>query len=109
MSEVQRSGEGPVPPQARKLYEQEYRHAADLFERALKEHGKSDNAYQKEEFKEVMGKAMVVLNETAREMKRKELLKQNQKIEEDFSIYQKSPSPSTRKKLEQDLKRAKEA
>jgi uncharacterized protein with ATP-grasp and redox domains len=108
MTEIQGTGgSGPISPRDKKMYEQEFKHAADLFQRSLSEYSKSDNPYQKEEFKEVMDKAMRVLNETAQELTRKELLKQNQKIEQDWAAYQQDGSVSSQEKLNSDLEKAK--
>lgn len=108
MAEIQGGGAGPVGPQDKKLFEQEYKHGADLFQRALQEYAKSNDMYQKEEFKEVMDKAMLVINETAKELKRQELLKQSRQIEEDYKAYQANPTPEAQKKLNADLEQAKQ-
>ena len=65
--------------------------------------------YQKQEFKEVMDKAMQVLNETARELKRQELDKQNQQIAKDYSTYQSTPTDQIKQKLDSDLDKAKKS
>ncbi|HSX25827.1 MAG TPA: hypothetical protein VLE89_02325 [Chlamydiales bacterium] len=107
---IEDTGEpGKVSPSDRKLYEQEYKHGADLFQRALSEHSKADNIYQKEEFKEVMDQAMQVLNETARELKRQGLLKQNEKIAQDYNDYQSNPTKEGQSRLSQDLDKAKKS
>ncbi len=94
---------GPLSPKERKEFEEEYRHGTDLFKRALNEYSESTNMFQKEEFKEVMEKAMQVLNETARELKNKELLNKNRQIEKDFSDYQQHQSLEHKNKLVTDL------
>lgn len=99
---------GPIGPNEKKMYQQEYRHGADLFQRALDKHSKSDNPYQKDEFKDVMEKAMQVMNETAHELMRKELESQNQKIAQDYTNYKKHPDdPDTINQLKSDLDKAK--
>ena len=100
-------GPSPLRPEEKKEYEQEYQHGADLFQRALDQYAKSNNIYQREEFKEVMDKALQVLNETARELKKKALKQQNQLIENDYRAYQSNPSNATQKKLNDDLEKAK--
>lgn len=101
-------GPGPVGPQeSKKMYETEYKHAADLFQRALDEDMKSTNKYQKEEFHKVMEQANRVLNETAKELNRSDLSKQNQQIEQDYKNYQGHPDAATKQKLQEDLDRAK--
>jgi hypothetical protein len=98
----------PLSPQDKKLYMQEYKHAADLFERALKEAQKSDNPYQKEAFKQVMDKAMHVLEETAGELAKGKLLDHNKKIAEDFAAYRNDPEKSF-DQLVRDLEKAKKS
>ncbi|HSX11642.1 MAG TPA: hypothetical protein VLF94_08010, partial [Chlamydiales bacterium] len=69
---------------------------------------KADNMYQKAEFKSVMDKAMNVLNETASELMRQELKKQNEQIAKDYATFQKFPGdPDTQEKLSKDLDKAK--
>ena len=96
-----------LSPEDRRAYEREYVQGADLFQRALAEHAKTQDIYKREEFKDVMDKALLVLNETARELKEKKLAEQNAKIEQDYREYQQHPDPETQKKLNQDLERAK--
>lgn len=110
MADKDMSGIGPLGPREQKMYEQEYKHSADLFKRALDQYNKSDNMYQKAEFKDVMDKAMQVLNETANELMRKELKKQNEQIAKDYATFQKFPKdPDTQDKLSHDLDKAKKS
>jgi len=103
-------GTHPITPRERKMYEQEYKHGAQLFQKALQQYVKSDNPYQQEEFHQVMDKAMRVLNETAGELNRKGLLDQNDKIEKDYAAFNKKPTdPSTFKKLDNDLDQARKS
>lgn len=96
----------PMLPSERRAYEREYKEGADLFQRALAEHAKTENIYKKEEFREVMDKALLVLNETAKELKEKDLALQNKIIAEDYKKYQENPSPATEKALNTDLEQA---
>lgn len=101
---------GPITPRERKMYEQEYKHGAQLFQKALQQYVKSDNPFQQHEFQEVMDKAMRVLNETASELNRKALLTQNEKIEKDYIAFNDKPEDSSAfKKLNDDLEHAKKA
>jgi hypothetical protein len=100
---------GPLSPHDKKMYEQEYRHGADLFQRALEQYNKAENPYQKNEFKSVMDKAMNVMNETAQALMRKELLQQNDKISQDYAAFQDHPDAQSQKELAKDLDRAKRA
>ena len=85
------SGSGPVNPHDEKMYKQEYKQSADLFKKALDQYEKSDNAFQKAEFKDVMDKAMNILNESAKGMIRKDLEEKNKKIARDYETFQKYP------------------
>ena len=76
----------PITPRETKMYEQEYKHGAQLFQKALQQYVKSDNPYQQEEFHQVMDKAMRVLNETAGELNRKALLEQNSRSRSHFQL-----------------------
>lgn len=106
MAKVEGPGEGmPISPHDRIQYEQEYRQGVDLFQRALTEYNKADEIHKKEAFKEVMDKAMQVLNETAKELKRSDLMDQNQKISQSFQALQENDTDSV--KLAQNLKSAK--
>ncbi len=105
------SGSGapdPITPREKKMYEQEYKHGAQLFQKALQQYAKSDNRFQQAEFQEVMDKAMRILNETAAELNRKALLDQNAKIEKDYAAF--SDAPTDNKivgQLDHDLDQAK--
>lgn len=99
---------GPLGPREKKMYEQEYKHGADLFKRAMDQYTQSSNMYQQSEFKEVMDQALNVLNESAQGLMRKELLKQNEQIAKDYETFQKFPKdPDTQEKLSNDLETAK--
>lgn len=110
MSNSDVSGVGGIGPKDRKMYEQEYKHGADLFQRALDQYKQSSNMYQQEEFKDVMSQAMQVLNETAHELMSKELLAQTKKIAKDYATFQQFPTnPDTQEKLAKDLEKAKKS
>lgn len=107
--EIQGSGgPGPITPREKKMYEQEYKHGAQLFQKALQQYAKSDNPYQQAEFQGVMDKAMRILNETAAELNRKALLDQNAKIEKDYASFNNTPADDKIiGKLDHDLDQAK--
>ena len=100
----------PITPREKKMYEQEYKHGAQLFQKALQQYIKSDNPYQQEEFHQVMDKAMRVLNETAGELNRKALLDQNARIEKDYAAFNDKPKDEGAfNKLNHDLDQAKKS
>ncbi len=103
-------GPAPITPHDRNWFEQEYRESAQLFQNAVKQYAKSDNPYQKREFQEVMEKSLAILNETARELNRKALLEQNDKIAQDYASFNKTPDDAkTIEQLNQDLEKAKKS
>lgn len=99
---VEGSGES-LSAKNRQLYEQEYKHGANLFQRALQDDAQSDNIYKKAELKGVMNTAMEVMNQTVHELKRQDLDTLNQKIAVDYKTYRETGNPTT---LEQDLQQA---
>lgn len=102
-------GELPkISAQDKKMYLQEYRHAADLFERAVDAYGKSDNPYQKKAFEKVMSQALQILNETAQGMSSPELMKQNEMIQKDYNAFS-AGNPEAFKQLISHLEEAKKA
>ena len=107
VDQVGNSGMSPLSPQDKRAYEAEYRHGHDLFKRALDDYSHSKNMFQKAEFKEVMGKAMKVLNETAAELQRKELQQQNERISQDFASFDEQDNSTNISQLTKDLDNAK--
>ncbi|MBI5273117.1 MAG: hypothetical protein HY861_03955 [Chlamydiia bacterium] len=102
------SGNTPITPRERKMYEQEYRQGAELFQNALQQYVKSDNVFQQKEFQGVMDKALSVLNETAQGLHRKALIDQNTKIEKDYAAFNNTPTDQrVIRQLEDDLNQAK--
>lgn len=101
------SGIGPLSPQEKKAYEAEYRQGLDLFQRALDDYSQSKNIFQKAEFKEVMEKAMRVLNETAGELQKKELLKHNETLSKDLAAFEGEDTSTNAAQLMKDINQAK--
>ena len=112
MNMVKIQGDGGELPkisaQDKKMYLQEYHHAADLFERAVDAYGKSDNPYQKKAYEKVMNQALQILNETAQGMSSPELLKQNEIIQKDFEAFNAGTQDAS-KQLISHLEEAKKA
>lgn len=100
---------GPITPRTKQKLEAEYKQGAELFEKALRQTNKSESPYKKEQFNDVMNKAMQVLNQAAQELKRGDLIEQNRKIEHDLKAYKNQPSDTAMKALIEDLSKAKKA
>jgi hypothetical protein len=99
-------GGGPISPQDRKLYTEEYHHGVNLFKRALNDYSTANEVHKKDAFRQVMDKALQVLNETAAGLKRQDLLQKNQKIQSDYDTYQNSQEASDKTALTNDLDQA---
>jgi hypothetical protein len=102
-------GSSPVDPQAIAKYQEQYKHGVDLFQRALDEYQQAEEVHKKDAFRKVMDKALQALNDTARGMRRQDLLEKNSQIKEDFLVFQKAPSHEAKSQLESDLKNAEKA
>ena len=110
MSEIDPSmNPAPLSSVDRKMYEQEYKKSAELFEKALREFESTDNMYKKAAFKDVMDKAMEVLNGAAAGLKDPKLLEQSDKITRDYAAFQQRETPISEAKLRKDLKEAKKS
>jgi hypothetical protein len=111
MANIHGPNEGlpPITPHDKQLYEAEYRRGVELFQRALDEYTKADEIHKKDAFREVMDRALQVLNETARELKRSDLMDQNKKISNDFQTYQDNQIDLAKNQLAQDLNQAKKS
>jgi len=111
MSEI--TGEGgsvPITPREVQMYKNEYKHGAQLFQKALEQYTQSTNPYQQKEFQEVMDKALLVLNETAKELHNEKLQQQNAKISSDYEKVMQTPTDaSAAEQLHKDLDRAKKS
>lgn len=109
MASVGGSGEGGMVPLTsgdKKAYEEEYMHGLDLFGRALEQCTTSPSLQQQEAFKHVMARALQVLNETARGLKREDLKQQNEKIAQDFQSYGNHRDALGERVLMEDLEQA---
>jgi len=107
---VESSGSGDVnkiSPQDRKLYEQEYKNGAKLFQETLDDYAHANSKYQKQAFKNVMDKALDVLNQSARALNEDKLLQQNAKIQKDYETFKQQDTPEAQQKLNDDLSQAK--
>lgn len=109
MSEVEGTGNQPILPssQDKRAYEMEYKHGLDLFQRALGEYNKAEEIHKKDAFREVMDRALKVMNETAQGLMRDDLKTQNEKIASDYQAFKDKGEHSAESALEQDLNEAK--
>jgi hypothetical protein len=96
-------GDSPVTPQMREVYKQECSRGVELFRRSLQEYQKSQIPAQKEEYKDVMEKALQIVHETATQCLSKEMQKQELELEKGYNDFIANPSPDNLKKLDTNL------
>lgn len=82
-----------IPPDVKQVYKQEFLEGANLFQQSLEQYQNSNIPAQKEAFKDVMQKAMQVMNETARLCLSKEAQKKEANVNVEFQKFQSSDSP----------------
>ncbi len=96
-----------ITPQMRQQYKQECVQGVDLFQRSLQEYQKSQIPAQKEEYKDVMDKALQVIRETVPQCLSKAMQQEELELEKDYQTYIDNPSPANLKKLTSDLQQFK--
>jgi hypothetical protein len=109
MADAQKiAGDGGIPdvsPRNKKrMYEAEYKHAANLFDRSLEEYTHANNEYKKEAFCKVMNQALQVLKDTAAALKKQEWLQHCDRIEQDYQTFRAEGTPEAETRLHNDLK-----
>ena len=93
----------PLTPHVRDTYRKQCERGVALFQKTLEEYQQSELPAQKEKYKDVMGKAMLVIQETAAKFLSQELQKQQQGIEKDYEKFIANSSPENLNKLQKDL------
>lgn len=84
-------------------YKQEYQEGVDLFDKSFKEYMKSQEPHQKAKFKDVMDKALDVMNKAAMQALSEEQKKLNENVHKDYDAFMKSPGQKSGAKLEKDV------
>lgn len=96
-------GQGPISPELRATYKQEFAHSVDLFKRSLTEYENAHEAHKKDMFKDVMAKALNVMNETAQQALNKSALNQKTQLEQDYQNFLANATPENTQKLNKDI------
>lgn len=100
---------GKINPQQQEVYKQEFAQGADLFQKSLAEYQNSNIPAQKEAFKDVMQKAMQVMNETAKLCLSKEAQKKEEQVNANFQNFQAQESPENIKDLSKSIQQLKDS
>jgi hypothetical protein len=98
----------PIPRDLQQTYKSEFGRAVKLFEKSLKEYeATTDNDAKKAKFKDVMDKALVIMNESARGFMNEHEQKKEAQVAQDYQAFiaaDGSDHADKLKKLQQDLR-----
>lgn len=90
-------------PQNQEIYKKDFNRAVNLFQQSLSGYQQSTEPHQKEKFRDVMDKCIVVMQETIKEALRKEAQKQFNQVDQDYKNYIANENPKTFEQLNKDL------
>ncbi len=96
-------GSGSITPQEKAMYRQEFARGASLFKQSFEQYLSSDNDNKKTLLKDVMDRALQVMNETAKYVLSQKKLEQENKLEQDYGNFISNESPDTIKELQSDI------
>ncbi|MCH9630738.1 MAG: hypothetical protein S4CHLAM37_07420 [Chlamydiia bacterium] len=84
-------------------YKQEFQEGVDLFDKSFHEYMNTKEPHKKAKFKDVMDKALDVMNKSAQQCLSEEQQKLNDEVHKDYEAYLKSPNKESTEKLEKDV------
>jgi hypothetical protein len=96
-------GSKPITPQARAIYKEECVRGVSLFQKTLQEYQKSQIDAQKAQYKDVMEKALQIIQETAAQCLSQEMQKEQLQLGKDYEQFTANPSAENLKILSDDL------
>jgi hypothetical protein len=100
---VDKIGDGSISPQNQEIYKKDFDRAVNLFQQSLTGYQQSTEPHQKDKFKDVMDKCLVVIHETIKETLKKEAAKQLNKVDQDYQNFIANDNPKTLQQLNKDL------
>jgi hypothetical protein len=95
---VDKIGEGSTPQE---IYKKDFDRAVNLFQQSLSGYQQSTIPEQKEKFKDVMDKCLVIIHETIQAAKGTQ--KPLEKVDQDYQTYISTDNPNTLEQLNKDL------
>ena len=95
---VDRIGEGPSPQE---MYKKDFDRAVNLFQQSLAGYQQSTEPHQKEKFKDVMDKCLVIIHETIQAAKGTQ--KPLNKVDQDYQSFIANDNPKTLEQLNKDI------
>lgn len=93
---------GGVSPENKAIYKDQFERGLNLFEKSLNQY-QSAEGHKKEVFKDVMDKALNIMNETAKAGLGKTGADKEKNLEKDYNNYIASESPDALDKLNNDI------
>jgi hypothetical protein len=96
-------GGGEVSPQDRALYRQEFERAVNLFQESLAAYQQSEIPMQKEEFKKVMDKTLLVIHQTIREAVKSRAEGKEKQLDQDYQNFLAQDTSQNVERLNHDL------
>ncbi|HSW87115.1 MAG TPA: hypothetical protein VLG49_06420 [Rhabdochlamydiaceae bacterium] len=102
MGMIEGSG-GSIPPDIKATYKQEFARSVDLFQKSLQEYEKTEEFHKKAKFKDVMDKALQIMNETAKACLSKKAQSEKTQLEKDYQNFIQHDNPETYDKLNEDI------
>lgn len=97
------SGNSQMPEDIKEAYKQDFKESASLFQQSLEQYKQSTIPAQQEAFKDVMKKALTIMNETAQVALSKEAQKNESKLSTQFEAFEDNPSEDNMQNLDQTL------
>ncbi len=102
-------GGGEISPQDKVLYRQEFDRAVNLFQQSLTAYEQSQIQAQKEEFKDVMNKALQVIHQTIRQAVDQRVEGREKELDQDYQKFLAQDTPENARQLNNDLNDLKKA
>jgi hypothetical protein len=109
METIDGAGGGSIPPDIRATYKQEFSRSVDLFQKSLQEYEKADELHKKAKFKDVMDKALQIMNETAQACLSKKAHAEKNQLEKDYQNFIQHDNSETYGKLNDDIDHLKDS
>lgn len=97
------SGSSGIPPDQMQIYKQDFAQAANLFQQSLSEYQKSTIPAQQQAFKEVMQKAMNIMNEISQICLSQSAQKKEVNLNQTFQEFENNPSAANAQALNQSI------
>lgn len=96
-----------ISPKLQETYRNEFARGVKLFQDSLVEYEKSQNEPQKEKFKDVMNKALNIMNESARGFLSTRGKEDQKTLETDYQNFLSKDTPENYQKLNADIENIK--